>query len=742
MKSPVMDDNGLLMMSRAGKTRRPNAVNRTTWIVLLALGFTASAQGQNEAAAKSERLDTILVDMDGNTQRVVVPRNKSVIINTTHPYQRVQAVVPDVAIVEEVGPKQMLVIGLSPGETQLLIWADMAEDKQKILEIEVSIDVAGLEEAIKAVAPNSDVKAKAVGGNVILTGTVNDPGAAALINDVVHNYFRPNQAGGVVRIINRIQVTPMANQLRIPDVLSNMKEPDPEPKPDRQAEQTPEHVLKELEQALHKIDPGSEVEISVVGTNLVLTGTVADTLASTRMEEITELYLSVFAHGEPGVVLNHLRTQLMREDTGRQDQSAQRVMDSLRQSLQKIDPQSSMEVVSVGPNLVLTGNVSDGYAAEQMLRIAELFLPAFSQAARDGADTGGTGEVVNHLRVTGEQQVLLKVVVAELNRSAARSLGVNGFLAGEDFRDAFAVNQIGGINPINIGAAADVDVTGQIPFLTGTEGVPLAPGATLSLGFPRAGIQTFIEALADNSLLRILAEPNLVAVSGETASFLAGGEFPIPVPQDQDTITIEFREFGVRLNFEPVVLGNQNIRLRIAPEVSTTDFSAAVQIGGFAVPGLTSRRAETTVIVGSGQTLAIAGLLDDQIRGFASQVPGLGKIPVLGSLFRSVEYRRNQTELVIMVTPELVAPMNPDQIHFAAGREVTEPSDFELYGMGKLEGKPRKMKRAPIGGVEDDERYGHQPVSSMSGANRHRNANSRQFGLQGPWGFADSKDLN
>jgi pilus assembly protein CpaC len=246
-------------------------------------------------------------------------------------------------------------------------------------------------------------------------------------------------------------------------------------------------------------------------------------------------------------------------------------VESLNEALRSIDPQSTVEAKPVLGNIILNGTVSSAERASRMVEVADLFLSA-------GQANGSPTAVTNHLEVAGEQQVLLRCIVAEVNRTATRQLGINGFLAGDDFGHGFVVNQLGGINPINMGAAADASLTNTIPFLTGEEGIPLSPSVPLSVGFPRVQMQLFIKALADNSLLHILAEPNLVAISGETATFLAGGEFPIPVPQGLDKVTVEFREFGVRLNFTPVVKGHQLIRLRVAPEVSELDFSNAVQV--------------------------------------------------------------------------------------------------------------------------------------------------------------------
>lgn len=398
---------------------------------------------------------------------------------------------------------------------------------------------------------------------------------------------------------------------------------------------------------------------------------------------------------------------------------------TLNEALQQIEPDSTAEASSVMGNIVLTGRVSGPETTRRMVELAELFLPRKGNAL--------LGMVQNHLNVGGEQQVLLRCTVAEVNRTAVRALGINGFMAGDDFQDAFIVNQVGGINPANIGAASDVNVQNKIPFLTGNEGIPLRETTTLSLGFPRVQMQVFLRAMMDNSLLRILAEPNLVAISGETASFLAGGEFPIPVPQSgaaTGAITIEYKEFGVKLNFTPVVLDHQRIRLRVAPEVSEQDFSAALQLQGFAVPGLTQRRAETTVEIGNGQTIAIAGLLDDEVRGVVSEVPGIGDIPVLGALFRSTEYRRRITELVILVTPEIIAPMNPDQVDPVPGQFLTTPNDFELYALGLLEGPELEDSSVPTDALNTATPPRLGPYTQTD-----------ELSIHGPWGQETTSGL-
>lgn len=395
----------------------------------------------------------------------------------------------------------------------------------------------------------------------------------------------------------------------------------------------------------------------------------------------------------------------------------------LNEAIRAIDPQSHAKAGSLFNHVVLTGTVSSAERATRIVELATLFLPL--QTSGQPAAT-----VQNHLEVAGEQQVLLRCVVAEVNRFASRELGINGFLVGKNAADAFLINQLGGINPISFGAAPDFPVSSLLApasqfFVTPEEGIPVSAQTTISLGFPRIQMQLFMRALADNSLLKILAEPNLVAISGETATFLAGGEFPIPVPQGFQTITIEYREFGVRLNFTPVVRGHQRIRLRVAPEVSELDFANGITLEGIRVPALRTRASETTVELGSGETIAIAGLLSEQANGVASRVPGIGDVPIIGALFRSVQFQRSQTELVILVTPEIIAPLDAHQKVSLPGEEMTDPSDSELYLLGLLEGSDTGNAD-----LADAVSQGINPASEPD-----------ELSVHGPWGYAELADM-
>ncbi len=223
--------------------------------------------------------------------------------------------------------------------------------------------------------------------------------------------------------------------------------------------------------------------------------------------------------------------------------------------------------------------------------------------------------------------------------------------------------------------------------MNANSGVGTAVSSSIALfgggGIGRTSFEAFLQALRQNNLIRVLAEPNLVTSSGQQADFLAGGEFPIPVPQAGTSgaaaITIEYKDFGVRLSFVPVVLGDGKIRLKVSPEVSELDYSNAVTFDGFSIPALTKRNLSTTVELKDGQTLALAGLLQSNISATKSVTPLLGDIPVMGALFRSVSYQRKETELVVLVTPQVVDAMNPSEVPDLPGEHWTIPTENDLF---------------------------------------------------------------
>ncbi|WP_119420721.1 type II and III secretion system protein family protein [Desertibaculum subflavum] len=305
----------------------------------------------------------------------------------------------------------------------------------------------------------------------------------------------------------------------------------------------------------------------------------------------------------------------------------------LNEQLRQTVPDAEVSATSVQGGIVLQGLVPNAGQAEDVQRIAQRFL------AKDE-------QIINRITLTDSNQINLRVRIVEVSRDLVKRIGFNiDALTSGKFAFGIAT-----------GAATTVGAFPGSAIATRTAGVNNIVGTGRVLG---VDLNTVIDAMETEGLATILAEPNLTAVSGETASFLAGGEFPIPVPQDNTTITIQFKKFGVSLNFIPTILSGGRIALKVAPEVSQLSESGAIVLDGFSIPSLTTRRAETSVELASGQSLAIAGLIQNNMRTDAQKVPGLGDIPILGALFRSNGFRRNETELVIIVTPYLVRPVMP-----------------------------------------------------------------------------------
>jgi pilus assembly protein CpaC len=329
-------------------------------------------------------------------------------------------------------------------------------------------------------------------------------------------------------------------------------------------------------------------------------------------------------------------------------------------------------------------------------------------------------QIINLLRVPGSQQVLLKVRVAELNRTGLRQVGMDTL---------FVDHETGTIAGTQLGVATVV-ANGTLSGFPQRGGIP-STITTLFGIFEPSDFQLFLSALRRNSLLKVLAEPNLVALNGQQASFLAGGEFPVPVTQSggggaAPAITVQFQEFGVRLGFVPYILDNDTIRLTVDPEVSTVDFTLGTILvpGGTPVPGLNTRKAHTVVEMHQGQTLAIAGLMQLSLDGSTNRIPGLGDLPVLGPFFSNTTGTRMEKELIVLVTPYLVEPMNHDQVPPSPGDEVEEPNDLEFYLLNRIEGRTGHCHRST---TEYDDPL-HVVRCHMQLENDH---------VRGPHGFCD-----
>ena len=351
----------------------------------------------------------------------------------------------------------------------------------------------------------------------------------------------------------------------------------------------------------------------------------------------------------------------------------------LKETLHKLFPREALEVTATHDNITLSGTVSGTGTLDQVLRLAEPYAP---------------GKVVSLLSVGGVQQVMLEVRVAEMKRSLARRLGTNFNYISESGQNLgiSLLNQLTSL-PEEGWPSNPLEVSENINYIFNF----LGDGDSWTF---------FFDALKEEGLAEVLAEPTLIALSGQSAEFLAGGEFPILVPNALGTVGIDYKPFGVGLAFTPIVLDNGKIQMTVAPEVSELDFSTAVQTGGFIIPGLTTRRVSTSIELADGQSFAVAGLLQDNIREVISKFPVLGELPVLGALFRSSEFQKNQTELVIIVTPHLVKPLDVAKQPLPTDQFV-EPNDFEFYMLGQLEGSgPVKNRSTGMSHVQGGEASG------------------------------------
>jgi pilus assembly protein CpaC len=327
-----------------------------------------------------------------------------------------------------------------------------------------------------------------------------------------------------------------------------------------------------------------------------------------------------------------------------------------KERLRQLLPDEHVEVRTANDGLVLSGTVSSALKLDQALEIAERYAPE---------------RVLNLMTVGGTQQVQLKVRFAEMSRNLSKELGAQLGVAGSSLDGTFQGS------------------TGAVGGAAGT--------LQLTLGSDSVGFNVLLQALEEKGVVRTLSEPNLTALSGQTASFLAGGEFPIPQIDAEGNVGVAFKPFGVNLDFTPTVVDDDIINLQLSSEVSSVDFDNAVVVNGGRVPGTSSRRASTTVELRDGQSFAIAGILEDDFQNSINQVPFLADLPVLGALFRSSRYQREQTELVIVVTAHLVSPTS-GRLALPTDR-IRPPTENELFLHGRVSGTPGQARASSRGGA-------------------------------------------
>ena len=349
---------------------------------------------------------------------------------------------------------------------------------------------------------------------------------------------------------------------------------------------------------------------------------------------------------------------------------------SLDEMMRLAMPDAAVQVTPMNNLVLLTGTVASPGDVEEAQRLVQAYV--------------GTGtQVVSRLRSATPLQVALRVKIAEVNRSLLKEVGFNLLASGDN---GFSISQGEGIFVPPAGQAA----------VAGTYGAILRSpiGTTIGLAKNFLGLDLIsrLKLAETDGLVTTLAEPTLTALSGETASFLAGGEFPVPISQSLGSVTIEYKQYGVGLAFTPFVLADGRISMRVRPEVSELSAEGSIRLNGFNVPALTTRRAETTVELGSGQSFMIAGLLRNTNTNNIDKAPFLGDIPILGALFRSTSYRRQETELVIIVTPYLVRPVSGQLAAPTDGYRA--PTDTQrIFGNKTYSGTSAPAAAAPAPGA-------------------------------------------
>lgn len=340
---------------------------------------------------------------------------------------------------------------------------------------------------------------------------------------------------------------------------------------------------------------------------------------------------------------------------------------TLRRQLSELMPGENISARISNDAVVLSGVVSSAAAAQNAVQIA---------------GTYAGDKVVNMMGIGSSQQVMLEVRFSEINRQTGKEIGVSGFFRNGSGSFDGAIGNGASLTP-------DADGTGVLKLSSITESFGIFRKSFSLGGLDILGV---LDSLENKGMAKTLAEPTLVALSGEKASFLAGGEFPIPIVQGSGTgtggggqgITIEFKPFGVSLGFTPTILADGVINMIVEPEVSSIDPSSSVVLNGITVPGLQTRRASTTLELRDGESFAIAGLIKQDFATTVRQVPLLGSIPIIGSLFRSSGFKRGETELLIVVTPRLVQPIKPGQVALPTER-VGDASELDLFLLGRTD---------------------------------------------------------
>jgi pilus assembly protein CpaC len=389
-------------------------------------------------------------------------------------------------------------------------------------------------------------------------------------------------------------------------------------------------------------------------------------VADTVVLSPTQLYITGKSTGVTNLTLWNESGKMM----GMYDVVIAPDLTRLKENLHKAMPdEKNILVMSSHDSITLSGTASSAGNLTRAMSIAEAYAPR---------------KVINSLQVGGVQQVMLEVRVAEMNRELIRRLGINATAMTPQGFGMTALNQLTSMIGGNSFSGMSGGISSALTNTLNLSQQALAANGAFQFQTGNITWSGFVDALQQENIVKVLAKPTLLALNGQEAAFLAGGEFPIPVPQAFGLITIQFKKFGVGLVFTPNIMDKNHISLSVAPEVSELDFQNALRTQGFVVPAITTRRATTTIELADGQSFAIGGLLRDNVKESINKYPWLGDIPILGALFRSTSYQKNETELLIIVTAHLVKPLDMTAQTLPTDY-YEEPNDFEFYLMGYAE---------------------------------------------------------
>lgn len=544
---------------------------------------------------------------------------------------------PSVIDFEVLDRRHIRVIGLRIGVTDLSILTVEGDDYT--FEIQVTADMVLLENQLGQVFPDAKIRVRQLRDHVVVDGEAPSLAMRKQIEDAIAAYLVSLQAAQATKVKYRRQITAETD--------------------------TPPRTSAPGEEGEKEADPGE---------------------AGTDVNKPEEIDVTI----PPPKIINLISVERYR-------------MNDLDLNLQQHFPDALIKVEKVGTKIVLRGQARDAYQKVKIYELVEAYLKGMQGDQETNAVSGDSGskpptnvtnvniatsggtiaapapqyDIIDLMTVPGPQQVMLRVEIAELNRTAFRAIGFN-----------FNVdinNNIVGFRPGGNGSGAPISVS-LLDILS--------PGMGQSTVFGVVEDRNFafvLDALRRNNVFKVLAEPNLVAMNGQEASFNAGGAFPVPVPQSgagggNPTITIQYKEFGVNLDFKPTILDEEQLQLAVSTRVSSIDESLGQLLPDFGfVPALNERRAQTTVQLKEGTTLAIAGLLQIELNGNTSRIPGLGDLPYVGPFFSNTTSEKMEKELIVLITPYIVESMKPEEVGLRPGDLVEEPTDFEFYFLNRIE---------------------------------------------------------